>query len=31
MGDYLRISDFAHVPDELIEAYDTPAPAGVGV
>jgi hypothetical protein len=30
MGDYLRISDFAHVADELIEAYDTPAPAGVG-
>jgi phytanoyl-CoA dioxygenase PhyH len=31
MGDYLRISDLEHVPDELIEAYDTPAPAGVGV
>jgi hypothetical protein len=31
MGDYLRMSDFEHVPDELIEAYDTPAPAGVGV
>jgi hypothetical protein len=31
MGDYLRISDLAHVPGELIEAYDTPAPAGVGV
>jgi hypothetical protein len=31
MGDYLRTSDLAHVPDELIEAYDTPAPAGVGV
>lgn len=31
MGDYLRVSDFEHVPDELIEAYDTPAPAGVGV
>jgi hypothetical protein len=31
MGDYLRVSDLAHVPDELIEPYDTPAPAGVGV
>jgi hypothetical protein len=31
MGDYLRISDLAHVPDEVIEAYDTPAPAEVGV
>jgi hypothetical protein len=31
MGDYLRISDLAHVSDELIEEYDTPAPAGVGV
>jgi hypothetical protein len=30
LGDYLRISDLAHVPDELIAAYDTPAPAGVG-
>jgi hypothetical protein len=31
MGDYVRISDLEHVPDELITAYDTPAPAGVGV
>jgi hypothetical protein len=31
MGDYLRISDLAHVPGEVIEAYDTPAPAEVGV
>jgi hypothetical protein len=30
MGDYLRISDLAHAPDELIEEYDTPVPAGVG-
>jgi hypothetical protein len=30
MGDYLRISDLAHAPGELIEEYDTPAPAGVG-
>jgi hypothetical protein len=31
MGDYVRIRDLEHVPDELITAYDTPAPAGVGV
>jgi hypothetical protein len=31
MSDYLRTSDLAHVSDELIEEYDTPAPAGVGV
>jgi Phytanoyl-CoA dioxygenase (PhyH) len=31
MGDYLRISDLAHVSGELVEEYDTPAPAGVGV
>ncbi len=31
MGDYLRTSDLANVPDDLIAAYDTPAPAGVGV
>jgi len=30
MGDYLRISDLEHIPDELIKTYDTPAPAGVG-
>jgi hypothetical protein len=29
MGDYLRISDLAHVPAELIEAYDTPKPVTV--
>ncbi len=27
MGDYLRGSDLSHVPDELIQLYDTPAPA----
>jgi hypothetical protein len=31
MGDYLRISDLANVPDDLIAAYDTPPPVGVGV
>lgn len=30
MGDYLRTSDLAHVSDELVAAYDAPAPAGVG-
>jgi hypothetical protein len=29
MGDYLRVSDLANVPDELIAAYDTPKPATV--
>jgi hypothetical protein len=29
MGDYLRISDLAHVPTELIDEYDTPMPATV--
>jgi len=29
MGDYLRGSDLEHVPEELVERYDTPAPAGV--
>jgi hypothetical protein len=24
MGDYLRVTDLAHVPDELIREYDTP-------
>jgi hypothetical protein len=27
MGDYLRIRDLAHVPAELVAAYDTPKPA----
>lgn len=27
MGDYLRVSDLAHVPEELIAVYDTPKPA----
>jgi hypothetical protein len=31
MGDYLRVSDLAHMPTELIEAYDRePAAATVG-
>jgi hypothetical protein len=29
MGDYLRVSDLAHVPSELIAAYDIPKPATV--
>lgn len=29
MGDYLRISDLAHIPDELTAAYDVPRPAAV--
>jgi phytanoyl-CoA dioxygenase PhyH len=29
MGDYLRVSDLAHVPDELIAEYDTPISATV--
>ena len=29
MGDYLRVSDLAHIPDDLIQAYDTRKRAGV--
>ncbi len=25
MDDYIRVTDFAHIPDELIREYDTPA------